>query len=151
MDRYDGELQVLTHIMLQNSKDADFVGCALVLELIKQVRQELNDAVIPELSITKLKTMRLGSDRQHEDQQSPSQIIAPIFEEIGEYEVKRLQEHYNCVIRRKLGFYREFITDQEVLDDLDGFLTNLTPLETAISEEVELLIDAHTRLNIRCE
>ncbi len=37
MDRYQGELQVITQIMQENSKNAEFVGCSLVLELIKQV------------------------------------------------------------------------------------------------------------------
>jgi hypothetical protein len=105
MDRYEGELQVITQIMLENSKESEFVGCDKILELIKQVRTELEDAVIPELSITKLKTMRLNNEEQ-EEQLSPSKIVSPIFEEIGEYEVKRLLDHYGCVIRRKLGFYR---------------------------------------------
>jgi hypothetical protein len=63
MDRYDGDLQVITEIMRENSKEAEFIGCELVLELIRQVQGELDDAVVPELSITKLKTLRLESDR----------------------------------------------------------------------------------------
>jgi len=59
MDRYQGDLQVITQIMQENPKNAEFIGCDLVLELIKQLTQELEDAVIPELSITKLKTLRI--------------------------------------------------------------------------------------------
>jgi hypothetical protein len=32
--------------------------------------------------------------------------VAPIFSEIGEYEVKRLLTHYGTQVRRKLAFYR---------------------------------------------
>lgn len=63
MDKYDGDLQIITEIMRENSTEAEFIGCELVLELIRQVQGELEDAVIPELSITKLKTLRLESDR----------------------------------------------------------------------------------------
>jgi len=52
MDRYQGDLQVITQIMQENPKNAEFIGCDLVLELIKQLTQELEVAVIPELSIT---------------------------------------------------------------------------------------------------
>ncbi len=83
MDRYDGDLQLLTEIMRENSKDAEFIGCELVLELIRQVQEELEDAVIPELSITKLKTLRLDSDRGGEVEMGVK--VGPIFSEIGEY------------------------------------------------------------------
>lgn len=103
MDRYEGATQVITQIMLESSKDAEYVSCALVLELLQQVRTELEDAVIPELSITKLKTMRLDSEREGKEE---GERVLPMFEEIGEYEVKRLLEQYGCIVRRKLAFYR---------------------------------------------
>jgi hypothetical protein len=91
MDRYDGELQLLTEIMWENSGEAEFVGCELVLDLIRQVQKELEDAVIPELFITKLKTLRLESDHGGEEEMGVK--VAPIFSEIGEYEIKRLLTH----------------------------------------------------------
>lgn len=57
------------------------MSCPLVLQLIQQIREELKDAVIPELSITKLKTMRINSDRQAEGEVEGEvqASVSPIF------------------------------------------------------------------------
>jgi hypothetical protein len=39
--------------------------------------------------------------------------------------VKRLLSHYSTLVRRKLAYYREFITDVEVEQSVDDFLDEL--------------------------
>lgn len=60
MDKFMGEANTITQILIENSKNAEFISCQLVLELLNQVKVEIEDAVVPELSITKLKTLRLN-------------------------------------------------------------------------------------------
>lgn len=78
MDKFMGEMGTITQILIENSKNAEFVSCQLVLELLNQVKVEIEDAVVPELSITKLKTLRLNVTKNNEEN-PPSSIILPLF------------------------------------------------------------------------
>ncbi len=66
MDRHEGQLQIITEILAENSKKSEYVGCELVLQLLKEVKAELEDVIVPELSITKLKTLRIDKEANEE-------------------------------------------------------------------------------------
>ena len=57
--------------------------------------------------------------------------------------MKRLLSHYSTLVRRKLAYYNEFITDIEVKQNVEDLLDDLRSLEGGLLEEVQQMINAN--------